>query len=184
MTPQDRLRISIAAARYLEALERDDQATLDELWKDAAADPELVAAFQDIHAGLLEEQAARSASQLQEQVAAAVERHLPSAEIVHSAPGPVTVADVADELFRHTPDRLPAAAHALNDRLRSSKEPLPADLGLSALTSWAEAAFGPAPPEYWKAFHQAAIKVEIQRAAAIEYQLAARRALKPKDDKR
>lgn len=181
MTPHDRLRVSIAAARYLEALERDDQATLDALWARAAADPDLLAAFRDIHAGLVEEQAARDAAALGTVVSAAVERHLPSAEVVRPATGPVTVGDVAEELFRHTPDRLPAAAHALNERLRAAADPLPADLGLSKLTAWAEAKFGAAPPDYWAAFRQAALKLELRSAAEAEYQLAARAAPKPED---
>jgi hypothetical protein len=179
MTPHDRLRVSLAAARYLDALERHDEAELESLWASAASDAELLAAFRDIHAGLLEEQAARNTATLSE----AVEKHLPSAEVVRPATGPVTVADVADELFRHTPDRLPAEAHRLNERLRQSAEPVPTDLGLSKLTAWAEAKYGAAPPAYWKAFLQAATKLELRRAAAAEYQLAARKAPKPEERK-
>jgi hypothetical protein len=178
MTPHDRLRVSLAAARYLDALERHDEVELGALWVSAAADPELLAAFRDIHAGLLEEQAARNTAAL----AAAVEQHLPSAEIVRPKSGPVTVADVADELFRHTPDRLPAEAHRLNERLRQSPEPIPTDLGLPKLIAWAEAKYGPAVPEYWKAFHQVVIKLHTRRESA-EYQIAARKAPKPEDRK-
>lgn len=178
MNPTDRrLLLDLAAARYLDALERDDFATMAAVWQLAQADPELEAILREVHAGLLDEQAHTAAVALN----AAVEMHLPSAEIIRPAAGPVTVADVADQLFRHTPDRLPAEAHLLNERLRLMKEPLPADLGLSKLTAWGEAKFGAAPPEYWKAFRQAAIKVELRRAAEGEYQLAARRAPKPKD---
>jgi hypothetical protein len=171
MTPHDRLRVSLASACYLDALERADEAALESLWASAAADPELLAAFRDIHAGLLEEQAVRNTAAL----SAAVEQHLPSAEVVRPATGPVTVADVADELFRHTPDRLPAEAHQLNERLRQSPEPLPPDLGLSKLTAWAEAKYGAAPPAYWKAFREAAIKARMRASADAEFQLAARR---------
>jgi hypothetical protein len=175
MNPHDRLRISVAAARYLEALELDDHPTLDALWAAAAADPELLAAFRDIHAGLVEEQEAAAVGA----VAAAVAGHLRSGEVVFPAAGPVTVAAVADELFRHAPDRLPAAAHALNERLRAAADPLPADLGLSKLVAWAEAKYGVAPADYWKAFREAAIKLELRAAAEIEYQLAARSGPKP-----
>jgi len=179
MTPHDRLRVSIAAARYLEALERDDQATLDALWAQAAADPDLLAAFRDIHAGLIEEQAARDAAALGTTVATIAEQHLRSAEVIRPEAGPVTVGDVAEEVFRHTPDRLPAAAHALNERLRAAADPLPADLGLSKLTAWAEAKYGPAPAEYWAAFYAALVKLDLRRASETEYQLAARTASKP-----
>lgn len=179
MTPNDRLRVSIAAARYLEALERDDHAALDALWGAATADPDLLAAIRDIHAGLAEEQNRETGEQLARRVAAAAEQHLTAGEVLRPAAGPVTVADVADELFRHTPDRLPAAAHELNERLRSARDPLPADLGLSNFATWAEQKYGAAPAAYWKAFREAAVKLELRRAAEVEYQLAARRAPKP-----
>ena len=38
---------------------------------------------------------------------------------------------VADELFRHTPDRLSAAAHSLNEKPRRATDELPAEFGLS-----------------------------------------------------
>jgi hypothetical protein len=167
MNPTDRrLMIDLTTARYLHALERDDFSMMEEVWRLALADPELEAALREVHAGLIEEADRAAAGAL----TAAVETHLPSAEIIRTVAGPVTVADVADELFRHTPDRLPAEAHLLNERLRASRESLPADLGLSKLTAWAEAKFG-----------QAAVKLELRRAAEAEYHLAARPAPKPED---
>lgn len=175
MTPHDRIRISLATARYLDALERDDRPALDALWELAANDADLLVAFHDVNAGLVEEEEARAKTTVESAVAAAVEKHLPSADIVKPATGPVTVADVADELFRHTPDRLRAEAHALNERLRSARELLPADLGLAQLIAWAEAIFGPAPAQYWEAFRKAALKVRMRRTADTEFQMAARR---------
>lgn len=184
MTPHDRVRISLAAARYLDALERDDQAALDTLWAQAAGDAELLAAFHDINVGLLEESQARDRAAVESAVATAVERHLPSAEVVKPEAGPVTVADVAAELFRHPPARLPAEAHALNERLRSATDPLPADLGLDALIAWAEPRFGPGPARYWEAFRAAALKARMRRAADTEFQLAARKtAPRPEGDR-
>ena len=69
----------------------------------------------------------------------------------------------------------------LNERLRRLQEPLPEDLGLSGLIGWAEKRFGSAPAEYWKAFRQAAVKLELRRGAEAEYHLAARRAPKPEE---
>ena len=89
--------------------------------------------------------------------------------------------EVADDLFRHTPDRLPAEARVLNERLRASREPLPTSLGLPQLTAWAESLFGPAPPEYWKAVRQTAVKLELRLVAEAEYHSAARRAPTPED---
>lgn len=180
MTPRDRLSVSLAAARYLEALERDDHAALSSLWESAGSEPDLAAAFRAIHAGLLEERG----QEIVARVAALAEEHLHAARVVRPAAGPVTVADVAEELFRHTPERLPAAAHQLNDTLRADREPLPADLGLTNFVAWAEGKHGPAPLAYWKAFRAAAIKLELRRASEIDYELAARRAAKPEDGKR
>ncbi len=177
MTPNpENLRLARLTARYLEALETDDFPTQAKLWKLAETEPALTAAFQQVHADLAEEQAEAESATVTAVIAAAVEQHLPSAEIVTPAIGPVTVADVATELFRHPPGQLSAAAHSLNEKLRLSQDPLPADLGLSKLVAWAEAKFGTAPAEYWKAFRQAAIKLELRRASAEEYQLAARSA--------
>jgi hypothetical protein len=180
MNPTDRrLLLDLAAARYLAALERNDFTEMADLWQLALADSELEAVFLEVHTGLLEEQASEVAAAATAAVGAAVEAHLPSAEIVHPSADPVTVGDVAEELFRHTPDRLPAEAHLLNERLRASQEQLPEELGLSGLIEWAEKRFGAAPAEYWKAFRQAAVKLELRRSAEAEYHLAARRAPRP-----
>jgi hypothetical protein len=179
----DRIRLDLLAARYLEAVERDDFETQDQLWKLAGTDPQLVALFRQVHDDLLAEQAEAETARATTLVAAAVEQHLTSAEVVTPTAGPVTVADVANELFRHPPDRLPAAAHALNERLRRSAEELPASLGLTKLVAWAEAKFGPAPVEYWKAFREAALLVRMRAGAETEFQLAARKAPKPEGPK-
>lgn len=173
MTPNDRsLWIDLTAARYLDAVEANDFDTQQELWALAATDAELEAAFHEVHAGLLEEEQERTAAA----IGAAAAKHLTSGEVVRPAGGPVTVADVADELFRHTPDRLPAEAHALNERLRKASDELPAELGLLQLTDWMVAKFGPVPAEYLKAFRHAANKVRMRASPEAGYQLAARRA--------
>jgi hypothetical protein len=182
MNPTNRrLQLDLAAARYLAALERDDFTEMADIWRLALADPELGTILHEVHSGLIEEQAGEAAAVAAAALIAAVQTHLPSAEIVRFPAGPVTVGDVAEELFRHTPDRLPAEAHLLNERLRGSQEPLPEDLGLSGLISWAERLFGSAPAEYWKAFRQAAVKLELRRGAEAEYHLAARRAPKAEE---
>jgi hypothetical protein len=174
-----RLQLDLAAARYLDALDRDDFATMAELWKTATDDHELETILREVHAGLLEERHQEELAALTDGIAIAIEKHLPSAEIIRQPEGPITVGDVADELYRHSPDRLPIDAHLLNDRLRESKEPLPEDLGLSKLTAWAESRFGAGPREYWRVFRQAAVKLVLRSAADNEYSLAARRTTKP-----
>jgi hypothetical protein len=174
-----RLQLDLAGARYLEALERDDFAAIEEIWRAASDNPRLEVILREVHAGLLEEQAHEELALVTEGITAAIEGHLPSAEIVHQTVGPISVADVADELYRHASNRLPIDAHLLNERLRGSREALPEDLGLSMLTAWAEARFGAAPPEYWKVFRQAAVKLQLRCAAEAEYRLAARLTSKP-----
>lgn len=171
MTPNDRrLWIDLTAARYLAAVEGSDFDEQQELWDLAAADVELEAAFHEIHVGLLEEEHAT----MTVAVADVAAKHLASGEVIRPAGTPVTVADVAEELFRHTPDRLPAAAHALNEKLRRATDELPAELGLSKLVAWAEARFGTADPVYWRAFYDALVKLDLRSSAETEYQLAAR----------
>jgi hypothetical protein len=171
MTDRDIDRISAA---YLDALDRLDFNALDAIWDQAATNPDLEQALHDLHAALDAEDEGEAERHGAGVVTAAVERHLPSAEIVRPTASPVTVADVADELFRHPPGRLSPEAHTLNEQLRSAQVALPEDLGLSKLTAWAEARFGAASEEYWRAFRQAAMKLELQRAAEAEYHLAAR----------
>lgn len=176
MTPADhRLRLDLQAALYLAAIEAEDFDAQEEMWALAARDGELEEALHAAHEGLLAERGAGTT----EVIASAVAKHLPSAELFQSTTGPVTVGRVADELFRHTPAKLSAAAHALNDRLRQAADELPAELGLTKLTAWAEGKFGPAEPAYWKAFREAALVLELRAAAEVEYQLAARQAPKP-----
>jgi hypothetical protein len=166
MNPNNRrFQLDLTAARYLDALERDDFATMEEIWRAAQTDLDLGIVLQEVHAGLVEERAAETASASSEALKAAIQEHLPSAEVTSTKIGPVTVAEVAEELFRHTPDRLPAEAHILNERLRTTQEALPEDLGLSRLVAWAESRFGEAPAEYWRAFRQAALKLELRRAS-------------------
>ncbi len=182
MNPKDyRLFVDLVAARYLDALENDDHAAMEGIWKLAAEHPDLEKALHEVHEGLLEEQAQADLAAAEAALAKVVEKHLPSAEIVRSGDRPVTVADVADELYRHTPDRLPAEAHALNEKLRGCREPLPPELGLTKLAAWGDAKFGAAPIEYWQAFRRAAVKMQLQRTAASEYRLAARPAPKPEE---
>lgn len=180
MTPSDRrLWLDLQSARYLAAIERSDFDAQSALWALAADDPELDDALHLVHADLLEEEQERTTAAVTEAVA----KHLPSAEIVRPTAGPVTVGMVADELFRHTPARLSAAAHQLNDRLRASAAELPAELGLTKFTTWAEAKFGTAEGGYWKAFYDALIKLDLRRSVETEYQLAARSPRKPEGRK-
>lgn len=138
-------------------------------------DAELEEVLHAVHEGVNAERDAATARA----IADAVAQHLPSAELIRPATGPVTVGMVADELFRHTPAKLSATSHQLNDRLRQAADELPAELGLTKLTAWAEAKFGPAEAGYWKAFREAALMLELRAAAEVEYQLAARQAPKP-----
>lgn len=179
MTPRDRLQIDLAAAQYLEAFEAGDPTTLERLWADASGDAELLEAYRETHDGLLEEQAAGELDAATSAIADAVMKHLPSGKIDRTATGPVTVGDVARELFRDTTAGFSAAARQLSERLRLATEELPDNLGLSALVAWAEAKFGPGDIEYWKAFRHAAITLDLRRSAECEYYLAARAAPKP-----
>ena len=168
-------------AEYLDAFDAFDVAELERIWEYASREPQLEAALLDLHVALEREAEELEQKTAESAVISAVEKHLPSAEIVRPGNGPVTVADVADELFRHAPDRLNAEAHALNDRLRASHDPLPENLGITKFVAWAEGKYGRGAMEYWKAFQVAAIQLRLRHAAETDYQLAARAVPKPED---
>ncbi len=168
---------------YLDAMTREDFVELDRIWEIAAFDKSLEDALHELHAAVNADNRERETAAATRAITDSVETHLKSAEIVTPSTGPVTVGDVARELFLHPPDRLVAEAHQLNQTLEASRELLPEELGLTKLIAWAESQFGPAPSEYWKAFRLAALKLERRRGSAIEYQLAARRAPKPEEPK-
>ena len=168
---------------YLAALDASDFPALDRMWEDAAFDPELERALFEIEAAIDADDREREERAAARTVGAAVETHLKSAVILRPDGGPITVGDVARELFRHTPDGLAAESHALNQRLQTSREELPVELGLTKLTAWLEERFGPIPAEYRPVFQRAALKLERRRASAVEYQLAARRGTKPEAPK-
>jgi len=176
MTPHyHNLRIDMLSARYLAAVESDDFEVQNAIWELAETNEELTEAINDIQEGLLEE--------LREQESRTIERSvttaMPSAVIVRESSGPVTVGDVAEELFYNAGNSLAADSYVWIETLRSSAEPLPEDLKLSKLTAWAESKFGNAPAGFWKVFHQGVLKLEQRRASETEYALAARRAPKP-----
>lgn len=168
---------------YLAALAAADDQTLDRLWEAAALDPELERALLDIEAALDDDDREQESKAAETLIADSVAAHLPSAEIIRPSTGPVTVGDVARELFLHTPDRLPAAAHAFNEKLRTAAIPIPSELGFSKFVAWAEAQFGRADERYWDVFYSALGKLELRASSEREFQLAARSAPKPGDRK-
>src|SRR5262249_413559 len=99
-------------------------------------------------------------------VVAAIEEHMPSAEVIRPAAGPLTVAEVADHIRRHPPAGLTTDDLRINDVLRKAIAEVPTELGLRQ--------FGEAPEAYWRAFREAALDLWMQRSSAENYQLAAR----------
>ena len=168
---------------YIAALDAADVEVLNRIWERAASEPELEAYLYALNAEIDADDKLQATRAVKPALADAVRAHLPSAEIIVPNSGPVTVGDVARELLRHPPAGLPADAHALNEALLKSSDALPENLGLSMLVAWAEPRFGNAPSAYWKAFRLAALKLEMRRASAEEYQLAARRSPKPEGPK-
>ena len=164
-------RLDRHAMQYLAAVDAGDLDAVAAFWGQAETDAGLAEALHALNTEL----AAGADRTAAATITAAVEKYLTGAEVVRPATGPVTVADVAAELFLHPPGRLPADAHALTDRLRTDPEPVPPDLGLTKFVAWAEARYGAAPVGYWKAFLQASIKLELRAGDPAEYGMAARR---------
>jgi len=168
---ENQQRLDRLSMRYLTAVDAADFDAVAALWEQAATDPDLAATLHDLNAAVAAD-ADQSAADV---IAAAAGQHLTSAEVARPAAGPPTVADVAAELFRHPPARFAADAHALNEKLRADPAPMPTHLGLTGFVAWAEARYGAAPVEYWKAFLKASIKLELRTAAPAEYGMAARK---------
>ncbi len=178
----ERMRYELLAAKYLLAIETDDFATQEALWHLAETEPDLVTLFQQVHDDLLEEEQQAEVEKVTQAIEESVEQHLPGAAVVKEPSQAVSFADVAAELLRSMPNEFSSDELQYNDSLRSRVVPLPDDLGLSNLITHAEAAFGPAPREYWQAFQKLAIRLRMRHADAENLQLAARR--EPKKENR
>jgi hypothetical protein len=165
-------RLDQLALRYLAAIETEDFGTIDTLWEQAADDPDLDAMLHGLNAELVAEQDAERAA-IASAVVDQIERHLPSAEVIRPAAGPLTVAEVAEHIRRHPPAGLTVDDLRLNDVLRQTTDAVPAELGISQVIRWGTR-FGSAPEAYWRAFREVALDLWMQRTSAEHYQMAAR----------
>jgi hypothetical protein len=166
-------RLDQLAMLYLAAVESADFDVIDALWERAAQDAQLTEMLHglNVEAGLdheREEAAATDAAVLR-----LIEQHLPSAEVVRPATGPLSVAEVANHLRNHPPRGLTADDLKINDVLLASAEVVPADLGVSQVVGWGRR-FGAAPEAYWRAFRQAALILRMREESASHYHIAAR----------
>lgn len=176
MKRDDALRIDYLCDLYLQAMEQLNFAALEKLWGLAAHDQDLEKAFHELNESLCEEIRQADDSQTQEQLVVLVDQHMPSATRIPSPASRITVTDVMRELAQHPSlTKAPELAELIS-KLISSSERLPLELGLTPLTAWAQARFGSATPSFWRAFQQAALKLDFQQNAAPHYALAARRA--------
>lgn len=173
-----RLWIEMISAEYEAAVDANNFERQEQLWALAAANPDLEAVFLQLHedwAKLAEQSRTQPLATTQDvdMIRDAVATHLKAPEITAKT-GPLTVRDVAEELSTKLPPGLPPAAYQVLEQLRQSHAELPKELGLSKLIAWAEAQFGAAPRELWKAFQDAASTVTMRQAEQLS--LAARRA--------
>jgi hypothetical protein len=166
-------RLDDIAMRYLAALEDGDFDAVDAFWVQADADPELSEMLHGLNAELTAEQDAAADSLGRGLILAAIKTHLPSAEVIGPATGPLTAAEVAEHLRKNPPRGLTTDDLKLNDRLRTSAEVIPADLGVGQVVAWGRR-FGVAPEAYWRAFREAALMLRMRRESAENYQMAAR----------
>jgi hypothetical protein len=177
-------RLDRLALQYLAAVETEDFDTIDALWRQAADDADLDAMLHGLNAELVAERDAQEQAAIGSAVLESVERHMPSAEIVRTATGPLTVAEVAEHIRRHPPAGLTTDDLRLNDVLRKETEEVPAELGISQVIRWGTR-FGSAPEAYWRSFREVALDLWMERTSAANYQLAARpqRPKRPGDTK-
>ena len=97
---------------------------------------------------------------------------MPSAEVIRSPAGQLSVAEVAEQIRRHPPAGLTLDDLKLNDTLRRATEPVPTELGISQVTRWGTR-FGSAPQAYWRAFREAVLDLWMERTSAENYRMAA-----------
>jgi hypothetical protein len=181
---QNQHRLDQLALQYLAAVETEDFDTVDALWRKAAQDADLDAMLHGLNAELVAEQDTQEHAVIASAVLGSVEKHMPSAEILHPVTGPLTVAEVAEYIHRHPPAGLTTDDLKLNDDLRKETEVVPAELGLTQVIRWG-AHFGSAPEAYWRAFREVALDLWMERTSEANYQLAARpqRPKRPGDTK-
>lgn len=182
---ENQLRLDRLALQYLAALEAEDFDTLDELWENADNDADLAEMLHDLNAELVAEQDSEENTAVTGAIVEQIEKHLPSAEVLHNPTGPLTVSEVADFIRRHPPAGLTIDDLHLNDLLRQTTDPVPMGLGLSQVIDWG-ARYGAAPETYWRAFREVALDLWMQRTSAADnYQMAARpqRPKRPGDKK-
>ncbi|HEY7427110.1 MAG TPA: hypothetical protein VH682_22945 [Gemmataceae bacterium] len=174
MTDRERQRqLDRLAIQFVDALEAGDFATVDKLWSACATDPELETVFLDTAAELARTLEEETRTQLEATVMEAVEQHLPSAELIRTPAGPLTVAEVAEFIRSHPPAGWATDEIVANEQLRESAELVPTELGMSQVLDWGRQ-FGSLPETYWRAFRQAALKLRMRRESDVHYQMAAR----------
>jgi hypothetical protein len=181
---QNQQRLDQLALRYLAAIDAEDFDTIGTLWEQAADDPDLEEMLHGLNAEIVAEQDAAEQDALAGAVVEQIEKHMPSAEVIRPATGPLTVAEVAEHIRRRPPPGLTTDDLRLNDVLRKTNEAVPEELGLSQVLRWGTR-FGAAPEAYWRAFREVALDLWMQRTSAEQYQLAARpqRPKRPGDKK-
>lgn len=176
---ENQKRLDRLAMEYLTAVEAGDFDSVAALWTSAETDPDLAAMLHGLNAELAADYASETQAAVVDQIVGAIEKHLPSAEVLRPEPPPLTAATVATYLRKNPPRGLTTDDLRLNDALLRSDEPLPAELGVPQVVAWGRR-FGNAPEAYWKAFRAAALKLVMQVESAENYQMAARPAAKPK----
>jgi hypothetical protein len=174
MTDRDRQReTDRLTAQFLAALDAGNLVAAERLWDEEAADPEVAAAFTDAAAELAGETNTASLAHADGVIESVLCRALPALETIRPSSGPLTVAEVSEQLHRRGVPGLTAAEFAVNDLLARCSDPLPEQLGLSAVIAWG-GRFGTAPKAFWKAFRQAALELRLRRESSGDFQLAAR----------
>ncbi len=169
---QNQIRLDLLAFRYLEAVEAGDMNTLDSLWDQADGDAELEQVLHGLNEALATDR--EEQERIEGAITAALEQHIPSAAILRTPAGLLTVADVAESIRRNPPAGLTTDEITANEQLRQSGRVLPSDLGMSQVLEWGRE-FGSLPETYWRAFRKAALKLRMQRESNATYQMAARK---------
>lgn len=161
------LRQDLAALRYLDAVEAGDWEAAAALWEQAAGDPDLAEALEELSDGLAAELEpgpgwhADAAA-----VVALIDRHLPSAAPPpQPPPGPPTAGDVAARIAGDVSllSKLGPDERQVNAALLADRTPLPAEMGVGQLAQWASSLPVGASQAYWRVFRHVAVLLTMTR---------------------
>ncbi len=99
---ENQSRLDTIAMNYLTAVETGDFYAITDIWVQAENDSDLADMLHGLNAELSRDQDTEEAVNARGVIDAAIEKHMPSAEVIRPTFGPLTVAEVAEHIRKPT----------------------------------------------------------------------------------